>query len=92
MCLVGLCSDVSIRCVALGLFYSFFANIFTCMASFSLCIVSHFCIRLHINLTVLLSISFKQPSSFRVNWQDMVTEEIKSIFRKAKRQVDKPKI
>ncbi|KAA0702098.1 Retinal guanylyl cyclase 2 [Triplophysa tibetana] len=27
-----------------------------------------------------------------VIWQDMVTEEIKSIFRKAKRQVDKPKI
>ncbi|XP_036380077.1 retinal guanylyl cyclase 2-like [Megalops cyprinoides] len=26
------------------------------------------------------------------NWQEMVTEEIKSIFRKAKRQVDKPKI
>uniref|UniRef100_A0AAY4D6W3 Guanylate cyclase n=1 Tax=Denticeps clupeoides TaxID=299321 RepID=A0AAY4D6W3_9TELE len=26
------------------------------------------------------------------NWQDMVTEEIKMIFRKAKRQVDKPKI
>uniref|UniRef100_A0A9J8CFA1 Guanylate cyclase n=1 Tax=Cyprinus carpio carpio TaxID=630221 RepID=A0A9J8CFA1_CYPCA len=26
------------------------------------------------------------------NWQDMVTEEIKSLFRKANRQVDKPKI
>ncbi|XP_065136206.1 retinal guanylyl cyclase 2 [Paramisgurnus dabryanus] len=26
------------------------------------------------------------------NWKDMVTEEIKSIFRKANRQVDKPKI
>ncbi|XP_062872456.1 retinal guanylyl cyclase 2 [Trichomycterus rosablanca] len=26
------------------------------------------------------------------NWQDMVTEEIKTIFRKANRQVDKPKI
>ncbi|XP_051535145.1 retinal guanylyl cyclase 2-like [Myxocyprinus asiaticus] len=26
------------------------------------------------------------------NWQDMVTEEIKSIFRKANRQVDNPKI
>ncbi|XP_030632601.1 retinal guanylyl cyclase 2 [Chanos chanos] len=26
------------------------------------------------------------------NWQEMVTEEIKSIFRKANRQVDKPKI
>ncbi|XP_043114294.1 retinal guanylyl cyclase 2 [Puntigrus tetrazona] len=26
------------------------------------------------------------------NWQEMMTEEIKSIFRKAKRQVDKPKI
>ncbi|XP_027006590.2 retinal guanylyl cyclase 2 [Tachysurus fulvidraco] len=26
------------------------------------------------------------------NWQDMVTEEIKAIFRKANRQVDKPKI
>ncbi|XP_036411748.1 LOW QUALITY PROTEIN: retinal guanylyl cyclase 2 [Colossoma macropomum] len=26
------------------------------------------------------------------NWQDMVTDEIKSIFRKANRQVDKPKI
>ncbi|XP_051521504.1 retinal guanylyl cyclase 2 isoform X2 [Myxocyprinus asiaticus] len=26
------------------------------------------------------------------NWQDMVTGEIKSIFRKANRQVDKPKI
>ncbi|XP_016131655.1 retinal guanylyl cyclase 2-like [Sinocyclocheilus grahami] len=26
------------------------------------------------------------------NWQDMMTEEIKSIFRKANRQVDKPKI
>ncbi|XP_056139224.1 retinal guanylyl cyclase 2 [Lampris incognitus] len=26
------------------------------------------------------------------NWQDMVTDEIKTIFRKANRQVDKPKI
>uniref|UniRef100_A0A8C2Q088 guanylate cyclase n=1 Tax=Cyprinus carpio TaxID=7962 RepID=A0A8C2Q088_CYPCA len=26
------------------------------------------------------------------NWQDMMTEEIKSLFRKANRQVDKPKI
>uniref|UniRef100_A0A3B3RT21 Guanylate cyclase n=1 Tax=Paramormyrops kingsleyae TaxID=1676925 RepID=A0A3B3RT21_9TELE len=26
------------------------------------------------------------------NWQEMVTEEIKSLFRKANRQVDKPKI
>ncbi|KAJ8275890.1 hypothetical protein COCON_G00076420, partial [Conger conger] len=26
------------------------------------------------------------------NWQEMVTEEIKSIFRKANRQVDRPKI
>ncbi|ROK28157.1 Retinal guanylyl cyclase 2 [Anabarilius grahami] len=26
------------------------------------------------------------------NWQEMVTEEVKSIFRKANRQVDKPKI
>lgn len=31
-------------------------------------------------------------SSFRDNWQDMMTEEIKSLFRKANRQVDKPKI
>lgn len=31
-------------------------------------------------------------SSFRDNWQDMITEEIKSLFRKANRQVDKPKI
>ncbi|XP_041919632.1 retinal guanylyl cyclase 2 [Alosa sapidissima] len=26
------------------------------------------------------------------NWQDMVTEEIKNLFRKANRQVDKPKV
>ncbi len=31
-------------------------------------------------------------SYFRDNWQDMMTEEIKSLFRKANRQVDKPKI
>lgn len=30
--------------------------------------------------------------SFRDNWQDMMTEEIKSLFRKANRPVDKHKI
>lgn len=44
-------------------------------------------------LSVIIVYNFlHQFSSFRDNWQEMVTEEVKSIFRKANRQVDKPKI
>lgn len=45
--------------------------------------VSHYCTVLSIPKTTVFS---------RDNWQEMVTEEIKTLFRKANRQVDKQKV
>lgn len=82
----GLIACLFIRACCVCIFYLFFSVVVKC--------INYQSPKMNlVNESVVIIYNFlHQFSSFRDNWQDMVTEEVKSIFRKANRQVDNPKI